>query len=259
MEKEICRLLHTSLVGRNLICLDEVDSTNTYAKKLALDGAPDGTVVIADCQTAGRGRRERLFQSPRGSGLYLTALLRPGLPAERLIPATAMAGVAVCAAVEQTCGIRPGLKWPNDPVLGRRKLGGILTELTGDLALVIGIGINLSPAALSPDVAAIATCLERELGQAVSRPVLAAALIEELERLSDALRAGALEPYRAAFRRDCVNLGNPVQILSGDTRETVQALDIDEMFGLIIRDAQGQLRTVRSGEVSVRGLYGYVE
>ena len=97
MEEEIRKLLRTTLVGRELICLDEVDSTNTYAKRLALSGAADGTVVIADGQTAGRGRQERLFQSPKGKGLYLSVLLRPRLPAERLIPATAMAGASVRA------------------------------------------------------------------------------------------------------------------------------------------------------------------
>lgn len=259
MEQEIRGLLNTALVGREMVCLDEVDSTNTYAKSLAASGAPDGTVVIAECQTAGRGRRERTFQSPRGSGLYLTVLLRPGLPAERLIPATAMAGVAVCAAVERVCGVRPGLKWPNDPILGRRKLGGILTELTGDLELIIGIGVNVSRAALPPEVAEIATSLERELGRQVSRPALAAALMEELEGLYTALRTGELEPYRTAFRRGCVNLGRPVQILSGGAGERAEALDIDETFGLVIRDSQGRVRTISSGEVSVRGLYGYAE
>lgn len=261
MEQEIRKLLRTTLVGRELICLEEVDSTNTYAKRLALSGAPDGTVVIADCQTAGRGRRERLFQSPKGKGLYLTALLRPCLPAEQLIPATAMAGVAVCDAVERTCGVRPGLKWPNDPVLGGRKLSGILTELTGTLELIVGIGINVSQTEedFSPDVAGMATSLERELGRSVSRPALAAALIGELDLLYEALRSGATESYRDAYRRDCVNLGKPVQILSEEGRETVTALGIDETFGLVVRDGQGRTRTVRSGEVSVRGLYGYVE
>ena len=103
---------------------------NIDAKQIALDGAADGTVVVANCQTAGRGRMDRSFQSPRDKGIYLTVLLRPDLPTERLIPVTALAGVAVCEAVEQVCGVRPGLKWPNDPVLGNKKLCGILTEMS---------------------------------------------------------------------------------------------------------------------------------
>ena len=110
-EPEIRRFLgETARVGRTLVCLAEVDSTNLRARQLAAEGAADGTVVVADRQTAGRGRLGRSFQSPGGQGIYLTALLRPDLPPERLSPVTAMAGVAVCRAVERLCGVSPGLK-----------------------------------------------------------------------------------------------------------------------------------------------------
>ena len=173
---------------------------------------------------------------------------------------TALAGVAVCQAVEETCGLRPGLKWPNDPVLGGKKLCGILTELTGDGEVVLGIGVNVSQteADFSPEVAALATSLEQELGRPVSRAALAAALIGALDRMYSALRAGALGPYLAAYRRDCVNLNKQVQLLERDGRETVTAIGIDETFGLVVRAEDGTVRTVRSGEVSVRGMYGYV-
>ncbi len=258
----------TAVVGRTLCCFDELDSTNTRAKQLALSGGADGTVVTADSQTAGRGRMDRSFQSPRGRGIYLTALLRPALPPERLLPVTALAGVAVCEAVERVCGVRPQLKWPNDPVLHGRKLCGILTEMaleaeSGRLQyLVLGVGVNVRqrPEDFSPEVRPTATSLLEELGRPVSRPVLAAALIEELDRLYAALAAGETAAYLAAYRRDCVNLGKTVQLLSpGGGRETAEALDIDEAFGLVVRGADGGVRTVRSGEVSVRGLYGYAE
>lgn len=260
-------LEETAVVGRELQCFDEIDSTNNYAKRIALSGAPDGTVIVADCQTAGRGRMDRSFQSPKGKGIYLTALLRPELPPERLLPVTALAGVAVCAAVERVCGVRPGLKWPNDPVLGSRKLCGILTELsveaeTGRVQyLVLGIGVNVLQTAedFTPEVAEMATSLAMALGRPVSRPALAAALIEELDRLYTTLRAGDLSEYLAAYRRDCVNLGKAVQLISPAGRETVTAVGIDGDFGLVVRGADGEERAVRSGEVSVRGLYGYVE
>ncbi len=137
----------TRLVGRELRCFEELDSTNNYLKSWT-DG-PDGAAVTAESQTAGRGRMDRSFQSPRGQGIYLSVLLRPPLPPDRLPPVTALAGVAVCAAVERVCGARPGLKWPNDPVLCGKKLCGILTELsleaeTGRVqSLVLGIGVNV--------------------------------------------------------------------------------------------------------------------
>ena len=254
------------ILGRELHCLDTIDSTNSYAKRIAMTGAPEGTVVIANDQTAGRGRMGRQFQSPRDKGIYLSVLLRPEMEPQRLMPVTAMAGVAVCDAVEKVCGVRPGLKWPNAPVIGNRKLCGILTEMslegeTGRVQyLVLGIGINVGQEAedFSPDVAAIATSLSAYLGRPVSRPELAAALICELERLYETLKAGDLSEYLEAYRRDCVNLGKTVQLL-GEEREVVTAVDIDGEFGLVVRTGDGGEKTVRSGEVSVRGMYGYVE
>ena len=266
-EREIRRYLGDGeLLGRQLHCLDTIDSTNTYAKKLAMQGAAEGTVVIANNQTAGRGRMGRQFQSPKDKGIYLTVLLRPDLPPSRLMPVTAMAGVAVCDAVEKVCGVRPGLKWPNDPVIGNRKLCGVLTEMslegeTGSVQyLVLGIGINVGQRAedFTSDVAEIATSLNAHLGREVCRAELAAALIRELERLYLTLLTGDLSEYLAAYRRDCVNLGKTVQLL-GEGREVVTAVDVDEEFGLVVRTAAGEEKTVRSGEVSVRGMYGYVE
>ena len=226
-------------------------------------------VVVADRQTAGRGRLGRSFQSPRRPGDALPdGLLAADLPPERLSPVTAMAGVAVCRAVERLCGVSPGLKWPNDPVLDGKKLCGILTELSleGETArvqeLVLGIGINVSqrPEDFTPEVREIATSLVQALGHAVSRPALAAEIIREVDRLCAALAAGETGPYLAEYRRRCVNLGRTVRLLRPDGGgETAEALDIDEEFGLVVRRPDGAVKTVRSGEVSVRGLYGYTE
>lgn len=258
----------TAVVGRELRCFDELGSTNDYLKALPQADAPDGLAVTADSQTAGRGRMDRSFQSPKGAGVYLSVLLRPALPPDRLPPMTALAGVAVCAAVERACGVRPGLKWPNDPVLNGKKLCGILTEVsleaeTGRLqSMVLGIGINVSQRAedFSPEVREVATSLLQELGEPVSRPRLAAALLEELDAAYAALLGGDLSAYLAAYRRDCVNLGRTVQLIPfAGGRETAEAVDIDEDFSLVVRGAGGEERTVRSGEVSVRGLWGYTE
>lgn len=266
MLRDACRNeQETMVVGRNIVHFERIDSTNTYLKRAALDGAAEGTVVIADAQTAGRGRLDRLFQSPVGKGLYLSVLLRPDLPPERLLSVTALAGVAACNAVERVCGVRPGMKWPNDLVLENRKLAGILTELVvlenGRLCVVIGIGINISQAAedFSPDVAEIATSLQMALKHPVSREQLATTLIAELDRMYEALLQDCLLPYLTAYRQSCVNLGKTVQLIHPDgSREVAEAESIDEMFGLVVRTAGG-MRTVRSGEVSVRGLYGYLE
>lgn len=269
-EAEIRSFLgETRRVGRELRCFDELDSTNNYLKSLAQTDAIDGLAVTADSQTAGRGRMDRSFQSPKGAGIYLSVLLRPSLPPDRLPPVTALAGVSVCAAVERVCGVRPGLKWPNDPVLKGKKLCGILTEAsleaeTGRIqSMVLGIGVNVAqkPEDFSPEVREVAISLLQALGKRVSRPQLTAALLEELDRAYAALLAGDLSKYLAAYRKDCVNLGKSVQLIpfGGGERETAEAVGIDDEFNLVVRGADGAERTVRSGEVSVRGLWGYTE
>ncbi len=245
------------------ICFQEIDSTNAYLKRTP--GLPHGTAVLADCQTAGRGRSGRSFQSPSGKGVYLSLLLRPALTPEGLMPVTAMTAVAVCDAVERACGTRPQIKWTNDLLLGGKKIAGILTEMTlhaGSVeALIIGVGINVRQVAadFTPEVAEMATSLSAALGKAVFRPRLAAEMLAALDRMGDAL-GGDLTAWVERYRKDCVTLGRPVRLLwrEGDSREAV-ALDVDEQFGLQVRYRDGSTETIRSGEVSVRGLYGYVE
>lgn len=264
--EEIIRSLteQNCIVGSELRCFPVLDSTNTLLKELALQGAADGTAVIAKHQTAGRGRMGRMFESPAGKGLYLSVLLRPKLPPERFLPVTALAAVAVCSAVEKLCGVRPGVKWPNDLVLGGKKLAGILTELVvdedGRPGIVLGIGVNLFQKGedFSPEVAQIATSLERE-GCPVVEEELTAAVLRELDRMYHALSAGDLESWYQQYCRDCVNLGKRVQLLSSGCRQDALALDVDEDFGLLVRLPDGTETVIRTGEVSVRGLYGYAE
>ena len=265
VEREIRRFLQPDTVCPDLRCLEEVDSTNSYLKREALQGAPHKTVATANFQTAGRGRRERSFVSPPGKGVYLSILLRPQLPPQSLLGATGMAAVAVCNAVERAAGVRPQIKWTNDLVLNGKKICGILTEMAVEgetgmtQSLVIGAGVNVShtPEDFGPEVSQMATSLAQE-GCMVSRPALAAAMIEEFFRLGDAL-GGDSGPWTDAYRRDCVNLGKPVRLLWTGGQEEALAVDIDDRFGLLVRMPDGSEKTVRTGEVSVRGLYGYTE
>ena len=245
-ERELRRRLgETKIVGRTLECFESVDSTNSYLKRIAAEGAPDGAVAVADEQTAGRGRRGRSFSSGPGRGVYLSALLRPQLAPEKILP----------------------LKWTNDLVLNGKKLSGTLTELSlegesGALQYaVIGIGVNCNNASedFPPELRDVATSLYLETGKRVQRAVLAAALIEELDKLYAALQSGDTASYLTSYRRDCLTLGREVQLLWQDVKEKVTALDVDDQFGLVVRRADGTVETIRTGEVSVRGLYGYVE
>ena len=153
MKEKICSLLPPGKPWGELIHhFDTVESTNTLAKSLAAQGAPQGTVILADHQTGGRGRRGRSFHSPAGSGIYMSVILRPNCPPDKLMHLTCAAAVAMCCAVENATGHRPGIKWTNDLVFGRKKVAGILTELIFDgsgnvSAAVVGIGINCTQSA----------------------------------------------------------------------------------------------------------------
>lgn len=242
---------------------DTIDSTNTRAKTLAAQGAPQGTVVLAGSQTHGRGRMGRSFHSPSGSGIYLSVILRPDRTPQELMHLTCAAGCAMCGAVEATCGVRPGIKWINDLVLIQRKVGGILAEMalnaTGSVDYaVIGIGINCHQAAedFPAPLRQIAASLSMVCETGVDRAALAAAMIARLEVMSRQLfseKTAIMKQYRA----DCVTLGRQVQ-LHGAKTGTGTALDVDENGGLIVRLDDGTVHTVQSGEVSVRGMFGYV-
>lgn len=173
-----------------------------------------------------------------------------------------MAAVAICRAVERVSGARPQIKWTNDLLLNGRKLCGILTAtaVTGaDFALIIGAGVNVSHSRedFGPEVGRLATSLALE-GYQVSRPALAAAMIEELRRVDRDL-GGDPRSWVEAYRRRCVTLGREVRLLWTQGQEVAQALDVDDQFGLVVRHEDGTVTTVRTGEVSVRGLYGYAE
>lgn len=239
-----------------------IDSTNDRAKVMAQNGAPHGTVLLAGHQSDGRGRMGRSFSSPEGKGIYLSVILRPGCPARELMHLTCAVGVAMCDAVQQAAGFRPGIKWINDLVAGGKKLGGILTELSVDPVsgivqyAVVGIGINCGQRRedFPPDLRDIAISAETFTGQTIEKERLAATMICALWKMdSRLLSLGFLETYRA----DCITLGQPVAVLRANKKQYGTALDVDASGALVVRFDDGSVQAVNSGEVSVRGLYGY--
>ena len=240
-----------------------IDSTNTHAKRLAEEGAPNGTFVIAEHQTGGRGRLGRSFHSPSGSGIYLSMVLRPELPPSQLMHLTCAAAVAACDAVEESTGIRPGIKWTNDLVIGKKKLGGILTELCMKDGLVsyaiIGIGINCTQKTqdFPPELLDMATSLHAASGQAISKDKVEESLIRSLLALCTSLSEQKTQ-LLSQYRKDCITLGQQICVLRGDDVRHGTALDIDEEGALIVLYTDGESTAVSSGEVSIRGMYGYV-
>lgn len=253
------------IIGREIIRLDSVDSTNTYLMSLAAQGAEEGLVVIADRQTAGRGRRGRSFQSTEGLGLYMSVLVRPDISAVDVLELTAWTAVAVCDGIEAAFGKRPQVKWTNDIIADRRKLGGILAELAlkpdGTLShVVIGIGINANhrPEDFDPELQDMATSLSLWLGkEGGCRDRSVAHILDALDRMYRHFPHDRQE-YLSRYRTDCVTLGQHVQLITPtDVREAF-ATGIDEDFRLLVTYPDGSRDAIATGEVSVRGMYGYV-
>ena len=255
----ICAVLGDHPWASQLQVFSTVDSTNTRLKALAAAGAPHGTVLAADEQTGGRGRLGRSFDSAPGCGVYLSVLLRPLCRPEALMSLTAQAAVAARRAIRAVCGVDAEIKWVNDLVLGGKKICGILTELSleAESALVsyavVGVGVNCNrPAeAFPPDLRQTAGSILSQTGLRVNRNRLAAELIRTLHALP-------MPDWQAEYRAACVNLGRQVQILApGQPPRQGLALDVDADAALLVRTEAGVER-IQSGEVSVRGLYGYV-
>lgn len=265
MKNDILSWLPASVSWRGSVYhYQTIDSTNLEAKRLAAQGAPHGTIVLAEHQSGGRGRLGRSFHSPAGCGIYMSLLLRPRCKAEQLMHLTCATAVAVCDGIQKAVDLRPGIKWTNDLVLGDRKLGGILTELglTASGALdyaIIGIGINCNHALsdFPPELHSMVTSLALSTGILVDRAAIAAAVIEALYQMD----AHLLEPahFLPRYRKNCITLGREISLLHADGQvEHGTALDVDESGGLLVRFSDNTVKTVSSGEVSVRGMYGYL-
>ena len=265
-QKIMTHLGPVARVGTQLTCLSTVSSTNDLLKAMAEEGAAEGTVLVAGEQTRGKGRLGRSFTSAAGKGIYLSALLRPELSPEALLPLTGFVAEAMVRAVARAAGAEARIKWVNDLILNGRKLCGILTESAFSSAgrlkyVVVGIGLNVNYETedFPPELRAMAGSLKTETGESYPLPNLAAAMIEELDRLYDALLRGDAAPYLAAYRQRCLTLRRDVRLIQNDLSTPAYALDVDEALGLLVRYPDGTETTVRSGEASVRGLTGYVE
>ena len=265
IQSEIRSALSSHPWRDQVFVMDSVDSTNNALKEMAKNGAPQGTCLVALEQTVGRGRQGKSFSSPRGQGLYFSVLLRP-----RCIPAqvghvTAMAAVATADAVEAVTGVKPGIKWTNDLVFGNKKLSGILSEMEADWEnntieyIIIGVGINLSqkPHEFPEDLQNIATSIRAYTRKEPSLALLAAALVERFSQMSGSLLTEK-GLWLQRYRENCVTIGKEVKVIRGEETKFAWALDIDEAGGLKVRFPGGKFDTIYSGEVSVRGLWGYI-
>ena len=232
---------------------DVVDSTNLQLKRAAADGAPAGTVYVAEQQTAGRGRMGRSFVSDSGVGIYLSVLLRPDCTPDRLMTLTAQTAVAIRRAIFQACGAKADIKWVNDLLLGGKKICGILTELSveaesGRVAYaVVGIGVNCNQPleAFPPELQSIAGSIYSQTGKKVDRVQLAAEMIRQLSQLPNL-------DWQPEYRAACLTLNREVEILRNGQSIPAHALDVGDQAELRVCYRDGSCGSVNSGEVSVR-------
>ncbi len=257
------KYLTTRWAGRQLYFKEITDSTNTDVERLAKEAAPHGTVVIAGAQTAGKGRRGRGWDSPAGENIYFSVLLRPCLEQDKVSMVTLLMAMAVTEAVTELTGLPARIKWPNDVVIRGRKICGILTELCfaedGSYYVVIGTGINCNETTFPEEIRDRATSLRLEGKEPVDMGLLTAAVLQKLEAFYERWETdGDLSGLRERYETCMVNQDARVRVLDPKGEYEGIARRITDTGELLVEKPDGSLEAVYAGEVSVRGIYGYV-
>lgn len=257
---EVEKFLSTSFIGRNYIHFNSIDSTNTKAKDLAKKGSPNGTVVICEEQSNGRGRLGRSWFSPKGKGLYFSIILRPNLSPLDISKLTLVGGAAVWKALS-SLNIGSAIKWPNDIFINNRKVSGILTEISGELNqinyAVMGIGINVNTlkSEIPEDLREIATSLLIETNEIIDRKVLLSEILNIFERLYiDFVNSGSLKESLQICRENSLVLNKTVNCISTRESFTAKAKDINDNGELIVELSDGSTKNILCGEISIRNL-----
>jgi BirA family biotin operon repressor/biotin-[acetyl-CoA-carboxylase] ligase len=257
LPSEIITDLKTEILGkRGIHYYQEIGSTNDRAKELALEGCPEGTLVIAESQISGRGRLGRKWESPKGGGLYFSLVLRPKFAPSQAPRITILAGVAVCKAIRSISpSLNAGIKWPNDILIKGKKVAGILTEIDAEIEgihhIVLGIGINVNTeiSALSEELKNNATSLFHEAGQKISRKALLCQVLYEIEKLYKELSISNFSTIIEEWKELNLTINQKVKVESPDGTITGKAIDIDDEGGLIILASNGIKHRITSGEV----------
>ena len=261
--EELKSLMQTQWAGRNIVYYPETDSTNLRIRELGDAGAPHGTLAVADMQTSGRGRRGRTWESPPGSSIYMSILLRPDIIPGAAPMLTLVMACSVAEGISDCENVDVRIKWPNDVIAGGKKLVGILTEMSTQIDYInhvtIGVGINVNMTEFPENIRDTATSLRLETGHKVRRAPLIAAIMKRFEEnyavfLKTQDMSGLMEKYSGML----INLDRDVLVLGAEDSYKAHALGIDRQGELIVRREDGTEEKIYAGEVSVRGVYGYV-
>lgn len=261
-KNELVSIRKTKWVGTEICYFDVTDSTNTQAKSLGEGDAPNGTLVVAGKQESGRGRRGRSFESPAGTGIFMTLLLRPEIEPQNASMLTLVSALAVAKGIEHMVDLPVQIKWPNDIVINGKKVCGILTEMSAQMDyvnyIVIGIGINVGNEEFPEEIKDVATSIYLESGKHVNRAMLIEKIWEEFEDYYELYeKTQDLSSLVKEYDSYLVNWGQKVRVLDSKEPYEGKAMGITDRGELIV-DTWEARRLVSAGEVSVRGVYGYV-
>lgn len=261
MKIQLEQYLKTNWLGKNIVYEEIVESTNAYAKMLGEENVMDGTVVVAGKQTAGRGRRGRSWISPEGN-CYFSLLLRPTIQMEHASRLTLVTAIALAEAIKNVSGLETKIKWPNDVVVNGKKLCGILTESSIDgnglKYVVIGVGVNVNQKEFDTEIASMATSISLQLKTDIECAKLIAEFLNCFEVCFEIfLKTEDLSMLMCQYNELLVNRDQEVRVIDRLERVGV-AIGINASGELLVRNTDGMIEKVISGEVSVRGMYGYV-
>lgn len=260
MPQNICHDLGTKFIGKNIIHFDTIESTNDYGKEIA-GKEIEGTVIISEEQTKGKGRLGRNWHSKSGEGIWMSMILKPNMTPYKAPFITLIAGASIVKSLNNL-GIDATIKWPNDVIINGKKLCGILTELSAEIErinhIVLGIGINVKTMDFSPEISEIATSLQKE-GYNLSRVDIVKNILEEFENLYiDYVENDSKDETIKICRQYSAVIGKDIYAIRGENKELVKCLDIDENGNLIVINSKGEKVEIMSGEISIRGLKGYI-
>ena len=261
-QNELLSRRKTKWIGADTLCYETIDSTNAQAKRLAEEGYGNGTLIVADHQEAGRGRRGRSWESPEGTTISMSLLLKPDINPNNASMITLVSALAVSKAITQLTGEEAGIKWPNDIVMNGKKVCGILTEMSAQFDyvnhIVVGIGINVNTESFSEEIQDIATSLRLETGKFISRAELIEAVWEHFEEAYETyLQTEDLRNLVKEYNARLVNMHQRVKVLDPKEPFEGNAQGITSRGELMV-DTWESRKLVSSGEVSVHGIYGYV-
>ncbi|AKS38651.1 biotin--acetyl-CoA-carboxylase ligase [Anoxybacillus gonensis] len=248
--------LKTKRFGWNVYDQESVPSTQQLAHQLAHEGAEEGTIVIAEEQTAGRGRLNRSWHSPKGTGIWMSIILRPSVPPQQAPQLTLLVAVAVAQAIQEVTNIVPDIKWPNDVLINGKKVVGILTELQADpdqvRAVIVGIGMNVNQTQFPSDIASIATSLAIETGRTFHRPKIVQTLLQKLEQLYEQYLQHGFLPIKLLWEGYSVTIGQQIvaRTLNGAIRGV--ALGITDSGTLKVQTEDGAIHYVYSADIEIK-------